>query len=94
MIIQHGEITQFIADALEKGYYVFLPVNTRYIHEYDFENYHEMMVYGHKDAILHHNTACQNTDLPSPPHPTYDTLYTIFWLARNINSKYTLYPRI
>ncbi len=52
MIIQHGEITQFIADALEKGYYVFLPVNTRYIHEYDFENYHEMMVYGHKDAQL------------------------------------------
>ncbi len=52
MVVQYSEITRFIADALEKGYYVFLPVNTRYIHEYDFENYHELMVYGHRDAQL------------------------------------------
>lgn len=44
-----GGVISFIKKALAKGYYVILQVETKYIHQYDFESIHDMMVYGYED---------------------------------------------
>ena len=43
-------VTGFIKNALAKGYYVVLPVETQYIGQYDFKAVHDMMIYGYNDA--------------------------------------------
>ena len=45
-----GGLTGFIVRALEKGYYVLASVETRYIRQYDFVSFHDMMIYGHENA--------------------------------------------
>ena len=45
-----GGVTGFIKNALAKGYYVVLPVETQYISQYDFKAVHDMMIYGY-DAV-------------------------------------------
>lgn len=45
-----GGLIDFVKKALQKNYYVVLPVETKYIKEYDFEGIHEMMIYGYADS--------------------------------------------
>ena len=47
-----GGLIGFISAALENGYYVILSVETKYISRYDFDFFHDMMIYGHEDERL------------------------------------------
>ena len=49
-----GGLITFIRMALEKGYYIVLPVETEYISQYDVKLVHDMMVYGYEDETLFH----------------------------------------
>lgn len=51
-------IVEFIANALDKGYYVVASVETKYINEYSFDGVHDLTIFGHEDRESFYTADC------------------------------------